>query len=54
MRTIRIIIWKEGRTFLRDRLRLVGLIFFALMFGVYFSARYGQLLLVLRHVLSVG
>lgn len=45
MKTIRAIIWKEGHSFLRDTLRLVLLMAFALMFGVYFSGRYGQLLL---------
>lgn len=46
MKTIRVIIWKETRGFLRDRLRLVGFMAFALVFGIYFSGRYGQLLLV--------
>ena len=46
MKTIRVIIWKEGHTFLRDRLRLVALIFFALVFGIFFAARYGRLFLV--------
>ena len=46
MKAIRVIIWKEGHAFLRDRLRLVALIFFALFFGTYFAARYGRLLFV--------
>jgi len=42
MKTIRIIIWKEGHAFLRDKLRLVALILFALVFGIVFAARYGR------------
>jgi|GEM_PF-1985371 len=46
MKAIRVIIWKEAHTFLRDRLRLVALMAFALIFGIYFAGRYGQLFLV--------
>ncbi len=46
MKAIRVILWKETRTFFRDRLRFVALILITLFFGTYFAARYGQLLLV--------
>ncbi len=46
MKAIRVILWKEARTFFRDRLRLVALILITLFFGTYFAARYGLLLLV--------
>jgi hypothetical protein len=46
MKTMRVVIWKEGHAFLRDRLRLVALMAFALIFGIYFTGAYGQLLLV--------
>jgi len=41
-----VIVWKETRSFLREKLRLGALILFALFFGTYFAARFGQLLLV--------
>jgi len=44
--TVRVIVWKETRSFLREKLRLGALILFALFFGTYFAARFGQLLLV--------
>lgn len=46
MNTVRAIVWKETRSFLREKLRLGALILFALFFGTYFTARFGQLLLV--------
>jgi ABC-type transport system involved in multi-copper enzyme maturation permease subunit len=46
MKTMRVVIWKEGHAFLRDRLRLVALSFFPLFFGTYFAARYGRMLFV--------
>lgn len=46
MRALRVILWKETRTFLRDRLRLAALSLFTLFFGTYFAARYGRLLFV--------
>lgn len=46
MNTVRVIVWKETRSFLREKLRLGALILFALFFGTYFAARFGQLLLV--------
>ena len=46
MKTIRVVLWKEGHAFLRDTLRLVALVFFALGIGILFAVRYGQLFLI--------